>query len=162
MKCAWYFVVCLLDQIAGADPGFQVSGGAHLKNLRRAEGGGEHFWGISCEKSRFYAKKSYFCQLRREARKVMGYFVWKITILRPKNHSFSNIRGGVRRVRPLPWIRPWIGTKIFNFVVFRSTISKTPFWRERERMMPHASFVVGYIYSQLKKFDNLLNISFKI
>ena len=72
---------------AGADPGFQVRGGAHLKKLRRAEGGAkfvgvfrvknhdftpknllfsncggrrENFWGISCEKSRFYAKKSYF------------------------------------------------------------------------------------------------------
>jgi hypothetical protein len=55
------------------DPGFQVRG-AHLKKLRRAEGGREYCWGISCEKSRFYAKKSYFCQLRREARKVMGYF----------------------------------------------------------------------------------------
>jgi hypothetical protein len=70
----------------GADPGFQVRG-AHLKKLRRAEGGAkifgvfhvknhdftpknhmffncrvrrENFWGISCEKSRFYAKKSYF------------------------------------------------------------------------------------------------------
>ena len=68
----------------GADPGFQVRGGAHLKKLRRAEGGAnilgvfrvknhdftpknhifsncegrrENFWGISCEKSRFYAKK---------------------------------------------------------------------------------------------------------
>ena len=65
-------------------------GGAHLKKLRRAEGGAkifevfrvknydfmpknhifsnsggrhEHFWSISCEKSRFYAKiKSYFFQ----------------------------------------------------------------------------------------------------
>jgi hypothetical protein len=62
-------------------------GGAHLKKLRRAEeganilgvfrvknhyftpknhsfynygGGRENFWGISCEKSRFYAKKTYF------------------------------------------------------------------------------------------------------
>ena len=75
--------------IAGADPGFQVRGGAYLKILRRAEGGEknfgvfrvkkhdftpknhilsncggrrENFWGISCEKSRFYAKKSYFFQ----------------------------------------------------------------------------------------------------
>ena len=83
-------------------------------------------WGISCEKSRFYAKKSYFFQLRREARKCLGYFVWKITILRqkiiffpiaeggaknfgvfrvknhdftPKNYIFSNFRGGARRVR---------------------------------------------------------------
>ena len=54
-------------------------GGAQLNNLRRAEGGFEVrggavkqfapsggrrkiFWGISCEKSRFYAKKSYFFQ----------------------------------------------------------------------------------------------------
>jgi len=146
MKCARYFVVCLLDQIAGADPGFQVSGGRTLKN----------------------------CAERREARTFLGYFVWKITMLcqkiiylpiaeegtksygvfrvknhdftPKKNHIFSNFRGGAHRVRPLPWIRLWIGTKIFNFVVFRSTISKTPFWRERERMMPHASFVVGYIY----------------
>ena len=62
-------------------------GGAHLKKLRRVEGGAkifgvfrvknhdftpknhifsicggrrENFWGISCEKSRFYTKKSYF------------------------------------------------------------------------------------------------------
>jgi hypothetical protein len=75
---------------SGADPGFQVrGGGAHLKKLRRAKGGEknfgvfrvkkhdftpknhilsncrgkrEKFWGISCEKSRFYAKKSYFFQ----------------------------------------------------------------------------------------------------
>jgi hypothetical protein len=50
-------------------------GGAHLKKVRRAEGGRENFWGISCEKSRFYAKKLYFFQLRREARKFLGYFV---------------------------------------------------------------------------------------
>ena len=40
----------------------------------------EKCWGISCEKSRFYAKKNIF---------------------------FSNFRGGARRVRPPPWIRPW-------------------------------------------------------
>jgi hypothetical protein len=40
----------------GEDPGFQVGGGAHLKKLCRVEGG------ISYEKSRFYAKKSYFFQ----------------------------------------------------------------------------------------------------
>ena len=79
-------------------------GGAHLQKLRRAEGGAKivgvfrvknhdftpkknhifpilgggarNFWGISCEKSRFYAKK---------------------------NHIFSNFRGGgARRVPPPP------------------------------------------------------------
>ena len=70
-------------------------GRAHLKKLRWAEGGTEFFWGISCEKSRFYAKKSYFFQLRREARKLLGYFVWKITILRQKILFFP-ILGGAR------------------------------------------------------------------
>ena len=67
---------------AGADPGFQVRG-AHLKKLRRAKNFGvfrvknhdftpknqifancgrrrEKCWGISCEKSRSYAKKIIF------------------------------------------------------------------------------------------------------
>ena len=71
---------------SGADPGYQVRR-AHLKKLRRAEGGAnifgvfrvknhdftpknhifsncegrrENCWGISCEKSRFYAKKYFF------------------------------------------------------------------------------------------------------
>jgi hypothetical protein len=47
---------------SGADPGFQVRGGA-LKKIAPSGGRHEHFWGISCEKSRFYAKKSYFLQL---------------------------------------------------------------------------------------------------
>ena len=76
----------------GADPGFQVrgGGGAHIKNcaerkearkfwgyfvcknkiLRQkkiiffpiAKGGAKLFGGISCEKSRFYGKKSYIFQ----------------------------------------------------------------------------------------------------
>ena len=60
--------------IAGADPGFQVRGGA-LKKIAPSGGRREKFWGISCEKSRFYAKKLYCFQLRREARKFLGYFV---------------------------------------------------------------------------------------
>jgi hypothetical protein len=36
----------------------------------------------------------------------LGYFVWKITILRQKVIFFSNFRGGARRVRPPSWIRP--------------------------------------------------------
>jgi hypothetical protein len=60
--------------MSGADPGFQVRGGA-LKKLRRAEGGAKFFLGISCEKSRFYAKKIIF---------------------------FPIAEGGARRVRPTP------------------------------------------------------------
>ena len=58
----------------GADPGFQVRGGA-LKKIAPSGGRHQNVWGISCEKSRFYPKKSYCFQLRREARKLLGYFV---------------------------------------------------------------------------------------
>ena len=74
---------------SGAHPEFQVRGDALKRKLRRAEGGAkmfgvfrvknhdftpkyhiffnhggrrENFWGISCKKSRFYAKNSYFFQ----------------------------------------------------------------------------------------------------
>ena len=94
----------------GADPGFPVrGGGAHLKKLRRAEGGAKYFWGILCEKSRLYAKKSYFFQLRREPRKLLGYFVWKITILRQKIIFFPNFRGGAAPGAPPPPPPPPLG-----------------------------------------------------
>ena len=35
-------------------------GGAHLKKIAPIGGRRENCWGISCEKSRFYAKKSFF------------------------------------------------------------------------------------------------------
>jgi hypothetical protein len=81
-------VVIGTDCLQGRIQDFKL-GGAHLKQLRRAEGGAkifgvfrvknhdftpknqifsncggrrENVWGISCEKSWFYAKKSYFFQ----------------------------------------------------------------------------------------------------
>ena len=45
----------------GADPGFQVRGGV-LKKIAPSRGRRENFWGNSCEKSRFYAKKIIFFQ----------------------------------------------------------------------------------------------------
>ena len=52
--CLFYFILC-------TDPGFQArEGGGALK--KNAPNGGRHenFGGISCEKSRFYAKKIIF------------------------------------------------------------------------------------------------------
>jgi hypothetical protein len=51
----------------GADPWFQVRG-AHLKKVHRAEGGA----------------------------KILGYFVWKITILRQKIIFFPIAEGGTK------------------------------------------------------------------
>ena len=52
----FYFTYILSK--AGADPGFPVGGA--LKKIVPSGGRCENFWGISCEKSRFYSKKSYF------------------------------------------------------------------------------------------------------
>jgi hypothetical protein len=38
-------------------------------------GRGENIWGISCEKSRFYAKKLYFFPMAEGGAKLFGYFV---------------------------------------------------------------------------------------
>ena len=53
--------------ISGADPGFQVRG-AHLKKLRRAEGVAKNVWVFRVKNHDFT----------------------------PKNHIFSNFRGGAR------------------------------------------------------------------
>ena len=58
---------CTLKPSSGADAGFQVRGG-HLKKIAPSRGRREHFWGISCEKSRFYAKKIIFFPILGGAR----------------------------------------------------------------------------------------------
>jgi hypothetical protein len=40
---------------SGADPGFPVRGGVALKKNAPSGGRRENVWGISCEKSQFYA-----------------------------------------------------------------------------------------------------------
>jgi hypothetical protein len=72
---------------------FKLGGGAHLKKSRRAEGGAKNFGVFRVKNHDFTTKKSYFFQLRREARKYLGYFVWKITILRQKIIFFPILGG---------------------------------------------------------------------
>ena len=50
-----------MEKVAGAEPGFQDKGGGFKKIAPSGERR-ENFWGISGEKSRFYAKKSNFFQ----------------------------------------------------------------------------------------------------
>ena len=50
-------------------------GGAHLKTLRRAEGGAKIFGVFSVKNHDFTPKKSDFFQMQREARIFLGYFV---------------------------------------------------------------------------------------
>ena len=90
-----YILNVIVPQYTGADPGFQVRGGALKKIAPKnhifpiSGGGARNFWGISCEKSRFYAKKIIF---------------------------FSNFRGGARRGRPPPpESAPGISTSLHKF-----------------------------------------------
>ena len=148
VKINWgcLFFICWLisQQFPGADPGFPVRGGA-LKNNAPSEGRRENFWGVSCEKSRFYTKKSYFFQLRREAGKFLGYFVWKITILRQKIIFFP-ILGGAR-TGCAPWIRPWfLLVRLHSFVSFLKKGSCTRTWR------PYSEYNRTYVW--YSKIDN--------
>ena len=78
---------------------FKLAGGGALKKIARAEGDAKNFWVFRVKNHDFTPKKSDFFQMQREARKFVGYFVWKITILRQKIIFFP-ILG------PPPWIRP--------------------------------------------------------
>jgi hypothetical protein len=67
----------MLYRVQGRIQDFKL-GGAHLKKLRRMVGGVN----------------------------IFGVFRVKNYDFTPKNHIFSNFKGGAP-VRPLPWIRPW-------------------------------------------------------
>jgi hypothetical protein len=81
-------------------------GWAHLKKIVPSGGRCEHFWGISCEKSRFHAKKSYFFPIPEEGAKIVGVFHVKNHDFMTKNHIFSNFRAACAPLdSPLIWIR---------------------------------------------------------
>ena len=84
-------------------------GGGHINKIGQSVGRRENFWGISCEKSRFYAKKNIFFPIVEGGAKIVGVFRVKNHDFTPKNHIFSNFRGGARRVR-LP-LDPPLGLK---------------------------------------------------
>ena len=73
--------------ISGADPGFQVMGGVHLKKLLWAEGGAKSVWVFRVKNHDFT----------------------------PKNHIFSNLGGapGARRVRPPSPLDPPLHISLF-------------------------------------------------
>ena len=62
IQCCW---LCNINThihlVQGRIQDFKLGGGA-LKKIAPSGGRRENFWGISYEKSRFYAKKSYFFQ----------------------------------------------------------------------------------------------------
>ena len=93
------YIILVLLYKSGADPGFQVRGVA-LKKIAPSGGRREKFWGISCEKSRFYAQKIRFFPNAEGSAKIFGVFRVKNHDFTPKNHIFSNFRGDAHRVHP--------------------------------------------------------------
>ena len=82
--------------IQGRIQDFKLGGGGALKKIAPSGGRREQFWGISCEKSRFYAKNSYFFPIAEGGAKIVGVFRVKNHDFTPKNHIFSSFRRGGR------------------------------------------------------------------
>ena len=73
---------CDFISVSGADPEFQFRGGGALKKIAPSEGRLENLLGISCEKSRFYAKKIIIFPIAQGGAKIVGVF-------RVKNHDLK-------------------------------------------------------------------------
>jgi hypothetical protein len=94
MRCLLYlcFIIfcCLGDTLTsnnnlqGRIQDFKLGGGAHLKKLRWAEGGAKFFGVFRVKNHDFTPKNHIFSNCGRRREFFLGYFVWKITILRQK------------------------------------------------------------------------------
>ena len=86
--CVRHYTICKPKiLVAGEDPGFQVRGDA-LKKIAPSGGRRENFGGISCEKSRFYAKKIIFFSIAEGVAKIFEVFRVKNHDFTPKNNIF--------------------------------------------------------------------------
>jgi hypothetical protein len=74
----WYSAIWDSAFVQGRIQDFKLGG--VLKIIAPSGGRRENFWGISCEKSRFYTKKSYFFPIAEGGAKIVGVF-------RVKNHD---------------------------------------------------------------------------
>ena len=89
----------------GTDPGFQVrgggGGGAHLKKLRRAEGGAKIF-GVFRVKNHDFTPKNHIFPILGGAREIFGVFHVKNHDFTPKKIIFLPILGGGAGCAPPP------------------------------------------------------------
>ena len=75
------------------------------KKIAPSGGRHENFWGISCEKSRFYAKKSYFSNGGGRREHFWGISCEKSRFYAKKSYFFPILGGACAGCTP-PWIRP--------------------------------------------------------
>ena len=66
---------------------FKLGGGAHLKKLRRTEGGANMF-GVFRVKNHDFTPKNHIFPMAEEGAKIFGVFRVKNHDLTPKNHIF--------------------------------------------------------------------------
>ena len=76
-------------------------GGAHLKKMRRAEGGAKMF-GIFRVKNHDFTPKNHIFSNCGGRCEIFGVFRVKNHDFTPKNHIFSNFRWGARGYTPPP------------------------------------------------------------
>ena len=86
---------------AEADPGFQVRRGGALKKIAASGGGMRKFLGYFVWKITILRQKIIFFPIAERGAKIFGVIRVKNHDFMPKNHIFSNFRGGVCP----PWIR---------------------------------------------------------
>ena len=92
------------EPYAGVDPGFQVRG-AHLKKLRRAEGGAKIFGVFRVKNHDFTPKKNIFLILGG-VREIFGVFYVKNHDFTTKKIIFLPILGGGGRAPGSPPLNP--------------------------------------------------------
>ena len=80
---------------------FKLEGGGALKKIAPSGGRRENFRGITCEKSRFYAKKSFF-PIAEGSANIFGVFRVKNHDFTPNKIIFSPILGGGARAPGAP------------------------------------------------------------
>jgi hypothetical protein len=103
---------CDFISVSGADPEFQVRGGGALKKIAPSGGRLENLLGISCEKSRFYAKKIIIFPIAQGGAKIVGVFRVKNHDLKPKKKIVIPILGRARAAcAPTPLDRPCVYLK---------------------------------------------------
>jgi hypothetical protein len=91
--------------VSGADPGFQARG-PHLKNCAEWREA-RKLLGYFLWKITILRQKIISFSIAKEARKCFGYFVWKITIfLRQKILFFPFLGGCAPGASPPPWTPP--------------------------------------------------------
>ena len=93
-----------MNPIQGRIQDFKL-GGAHLKKLRRAEGGAKIF-GVFRVKNHDFTPKNHIFSIAEGGAKILEVFRVKNHDFTPKNHIFSNFRGG--RAPPPPESAPAI------------------------------------------------------